>query len=458
MVLLDLSTFLGRMHPLVVHLPIGFLLIAGIFHLASYLPKYDNLSKATELALLLGGLSGVAACVLGWLLSNTGDYSYQLLENHKLSGIGLTALSLLLYFFLTDKGKAILDLPKKALSVLFLSIIGLMSYAGHQGGNLTHGTEYLTLATLTETKREIPEKLEDVLVFEDLVQPILDKKCTQCHQSGKKKGELVLTSYDDIIKGGKNGAILSLGNIDESEIIRRVTLEKEHEEFMPTDGKTPLTKEELAILKWWITNDAVNKEVAFLGLESHKEVLDNVEVYLGYKKATHGGENNLASQESYNPNIPAIADLSLLPEIEKGGFTFRVMNHEPLMLDIAIDRNRQTDKIDVKGLLPLAKNIIWLNLADAALSSSDLQEISQLENLEKLKLNGNKIEDAFLPKLASLKYLNAVNLNETPISHKGLSSFKDHENLKHIYVWRSQLNKAEAAKFTEENPSIEVVL
>ena len=285
MVLLDLSTFLGRMHPLVVHLPIGFLLIAAVFHLASYFPKYDNLGKATELALLLGVFLGVIACLLGWLLSNTGDYSYQLLENHKLSGIGLTALSLILYFFLSDKGKSIIELPKKVLSAIFLSIIALMSYAGHQGANLTHGTEYLTLATLTEIKREIPEKIEDVLVFEDLIQPILDKKCTQCHQSSKRKGELVLSSFEGILKGGKNGPIISSGKIEESEIIRRLTLEREHEDFMPSDGKTPLTKNELAILKWCITHEAVNKDVSFLSLKSHQEIMDDVEVYLGYKKA-----------------------------------------------------------------------------------------------------------------------------------------------------------------------------
>jgi uncharacterized membrane protein len=455
MVLLDLSTFLGRMHPLVVHLPIGFLLIAGIFHLASYFPKYDNLGKATELALLLGTLSGIAACVLGWLLSHTGDYSYQLLENHKLSGIGLTALSLILYILISDKGKSIIVVPKKALSAAFLSIIVLMSYAGHQGANLTHGTEYLTLATLTETKREIPEKIEDVLVFEDLVQPILDKKCTQCHQSSKRKGELVLSSYDDIMKGGKNGSILILGKIDESEIIRRVTLEREHEDFMPSDGKTPLTKNELAILKWWITNDVVNKDVSFLSLKSHTEVLENVEVYLGYKKATSG---NLANMETYNPNIPVISDIKLLKEIEKGGFTYRIMNHEPLMLDIAIDRNRLKPKIEVKALLPLAKHIIWLNLSNAAVTDADLEEIGQFENLEKVKLNGNEIDDGFVQKLASLKYLNAVNLNNSPVSNKGLILFKGHQNMKHIYVWQSQVTKEAVTVFTEENPHIKVVI
>ena len=202
MILLDISTFLGRLHPLMVHIPIGFILLAGIFNWASYFPKYKQLSTASEFALLLGAMAGVAACLMGWLLSKTGDYDYNLLEAHKISGIVLTALSFVLYFFLSEKGQSLLSIPHRVQSFIYLGLVILMSYAGHQGGNLTHGTEYLSLATLTEKQREKPENMEAVLVYEDLIQPILKSKCTQCHQAGKKKGELILTSFAELNKGG----------------------------------------------------------------------------------------------------------------------------------------------------------------------------------------------------------------------------------------------------------------
>jgi hypothetical protein len=36
MILLDIFSYLGRMHPLVVHLPIGFLVLAAIFDILTY--------------------------------------------------------------------------------------------------------------------------------------------------------------------------------------------------------------------------------------------------------------------------------------------------------------------------------------------------------------------------------------------------------------------------------------
>jgi uncharacterized membrane protein len=86
MMLADILTFSGRMHPLIVHLPIGFLLLAMVFDGVSYLKKYENLNNAVPFALLLGFLSAVIACVLGYILSLSGEYDLQTLNHHKVSG------------------------------------------------------------------------------------------------------------------------------------------------------------------------------------------------------------------------------------------------------------------------------------------------------------------------------------------------------------------------------------
>src|SRR5574339_148717 len=101
MILLDLLTFLGRMHPLIVHLPIGFLLLALVFDGASYLKKYAYLRQAIPFMLLIGFTFAATASVLGYLLSLTGDYDDQTLNNHKLSGIFLTMTAGLLYLLTT---------------------------------------------------------------------------------------------------------------------------------------------------------------------------------------------------------------------------------------------------------------------------------------------------------------------------------------------------------------------
>ena len=66
------------------------------------------------------------------------------------------------------------------------------------------------------------------------------------------KGELFMNTFNDLLKGGKNGPAIVAGSLSKSELYKRITLDPEHEDFMPTDGKTPLTQVEVEIIKWWI--------------------------------------------------------------------------------------------------------------------------------------------------------------------------------------------------------------
>ena len=85
MVLLDIASFSGQLHPLIVHLPIGFLILAMLFELVSYSKKYEFLKSSVSITLLLGFIAAVFACIFGYILSLSGDYDYQELNNHKLS-------------------------------------------------------------------------------------------------------------------------------------------------------------------------------------------------------------------------------------------------------------------------------------------------------------------------------------------------------------------------------------
>ena len=81
MILLDIVTFLGRLHPLVVHLPIGFLVLGSVFNLLSYIPRYNVLKQAVSTALLSGFIFAVTACIFGYMLSLSGEYDADVLSN-----------------------------------------------------------------------------------------------------------------------------------------------------------------------------------------------------------------------------------------------------------------------------------------------------------------------------------------------------------------------------------------
>ena len=70
-VLFTLTEFIGKFHPVLVHLPIGMLLLAAIFQLISYKQKSAYLQPAIHITLFWGMLSAIASGVSGFLLSRT---------------------------------------------------------------------------------------------------------------------------------------------------------------------------------------------------------------------------------------------------------------------------------------------------------------------------------------------------------------------------------------------------
>ena len=52
------------------------------------------------------------------------------------------------------------------------------------------------------------------------VAPILQKNCLACHSSAAKMGGFVMESYDLLMKGGKDGAVIVPGKGEQSRLIQ----------------------------------------------------------------------------------------------------------------------------------------------------------------------------------------------------------------------------------------------
>ncbi len=87
------------------------------------------------------------------------------------------------------------------------------------------------------------------------VQPIFENKCLECHNPGKIKGKLLMDSAEALLKGGDSGPSLVVGKPDESELIKRIVLPKDHDDIMPPKGG-PLAANEVDVLKRWIGEGA----------------------------------------------------------------------------------------------------------------------------------------------------------------------------------------------------------
>ena len=87
------------------------------------------------------------------------------------------------------------------------------------------------------------------------VQPIFENKCLECHNPNKIKGKLLMDSAEALLKGGDTGPGLVAGQPDNSEMIKRVILPKDHDDIMPPKGG-PLAANEIDVLKRWIAEGA----------------------------------------------------------------------------------------------------------------------------------------------------------------------------------------------------------
>ena len=442
--LLNIETFFGRFHPLIVHLPIGFLLLGIFFYLLSLRKKYERLYVAVPVSLLIGSLSAAFACITGYVLSLTGNYDEDTLNNHLWLGIITTIISFLAYFISIKKIPFSFFRSAKALLTSLLVILIFINITGHLGGTLTHGADYLSATVLLDRAKEKKKisNVNDAYVFADLVKPILQEKCAGCHNDSKKNGELSVESYQAMVKGGRHGAGIQPGNLAGSEIIKRISLLSKSKKFMPANGKTPLTWQETEVLRWWIEKAAGGKDKK-IGEVNPPAGIAN------YAAAYFGTEVKDASVQYAAVNIKAPpVRKEVIEKLKQSGFAIKYLNYKPDILDVTLPSSDSGKNIStlLKSLLQVKNNILWLNVSNNNVSDNDIETINQFTNLERLRLDANPITDKGLQKLASLSHLQGLNLYQTKITKEGISSLTKLTSLQRVYVWNSAMKKEDIAE------------
>ena len=112
----------------------------------------------------------------------------------------------------------------------------------------------------------------DPVDFKKQVRPILEVNCLKCHGTEKPKGDLVMVTRADTIKGGESGTALVPGDPAKSKIYTTTTLPDGHDDLMPPKGDR-LSAQQQETLKAWIQEGAVWPESIKL---SQKQKVDFV--------------------------------------------------------------------------------------------------------------------------------------------------------------------------------------
>lgn len=426
MILLD--TFIGRFHPLVVHLPIGFLIL-GI--LTEWCYRSEKARFFVAFAWLMGGVSAFSAAFLGWLLANEGGYEASSLFWHRWLGIGLTVLSFMVYLAKSDRVKV----SKVGHQMMNIGVIALLGIVGHLGGNMTHGSDYLIENAPPAMKAMLGEEAEIVAstsinksvdstyIYADLIEPVFETKCMQCHNDEVQRGALNMASPEKMSAGGDHGAVFVSGNASESELFRRVTLLPSHAKYMPLKGE-PMTFQEIKLLEWWLEEGASFEERV-----AEKEIPKSIAAIL-----LNAYDLDVSERPYYEKVKVAAAAEQAIKKIEAAGFKVAPLAAGSNLLEVSF---QQTNP-DLSVLLEAKEQITWLNLANTALEDAQLANISQLVNLTRLRLENNPIGDEGVAYLEALQHLATLNLHHTKVSDEVAKTLVKMNGLENVYLWETK--------------------
>jgi uncharacterized membrane protein len=463
--------FIGHLHPLIVHLPIGILLL-GVFMMAYEHYSGVDFKTPISFAFLGGSISAVLACIAGWILSNSGEYDALLIQKHQWTGIATATLGLLAY---------ILKQYRKILAILLTLLIFI---TGHYGGTLTHGENYLFNSnenantiptdTLKGASKIIAQTIsngsdsltiETHNVYKEQIAPLLKLRCYNCHAALKQKNGLRLDGALFIKKGGKNGKIFVAGNTFKSPLYTSLVLPIDDEKHMPPKGKHQLSQNEILIIERWIKSGASfediidtinNKEVA------NKNILDDSK---SEKVKSEIRETTRVAVEDNNiKNAVKITNLlnpaAISPAIIEG---FKQENI--ILTNIAEGSNFVManfvnvvpfNKASLQALKNINEQLVVLKLTNLPINDNDLKIVADLKNIKKLNVENTLITDDGMAYLKQLPQLEQLNLYGTNISDEGIIQLAYLKNLSVLYLWKTKVTLRGIEAFKKINSRVKI--
>lgn len=403
----------GRLHPMLLHFPIVLLLLS--FFIIWIPGQNSETNKWLFLLRLSAALSAVITAVMGVLLSLEDNGEGNIVVLHKWGGV---AVAILGYLFFAYYG--FLAVNGRVAKLFTLIATGVIVITGHWGASLTHGDNYV-FAPIQKSKRVLPPP-DKALVFADIIQPILDDKCTSCHNRSKLKGELLLENLEGILQGGETGALFLPGQPDSSLLIHRLHLPVDDKKHMPPANRPQLTETESALLYAWIKSGApTNNKLFDLPEQDTFRVLATT--YLQPPEPTAPVYAFEAADYdkilSLNNNYRVVAPLG--------------KNSPALAVNLYGRKMYKADAL--KDLLPVKQQIVELNLSRLPVKDEDIQFIRQMVNLEKLNLNYTDVTDKGVAALTGLSKLRELSLSGTTVSAVALEKILPLPQLSSIYVW-----------------------
>ena len=398
--------FIGRFHPLFIHFPIALFLLVPLFEFFGRSARFAYLRPSAEFVLILAVVAAETAAILGWCLGRSGGYSGSLITQHMWGGVMLSIVCWVCWLLRTR-----LREYGVMYQVALVVGVGLVAWTGYRGGQLSLGANHLT--------EHMPWKLRHLLGVEDVVsaasadpntfyggriQPIFAARCASCHGADKHKGNLRLDSYRALMRGGKDGPVIRMGNLQGSELLRRITLPASHDDFMPK-GKQPLTAEQVKAIELWIGAGASDT----LALDAIKDAPPSSAAVaeVKFEQIDAAAVTKLRSTI-----VAAVAQLQKqFPNI----LDYDSRNSADLRLNASVLGGKFGDR-ELEAFVPIAEHITAADLSRTAVTDHSAPVIAAMRRLRVLRLMDTRVTDATVSRLETLDQLESLNVYGTPVT------------------------------------------
>ena len=433
------ATIIAHLHPLLVHLPIGILLVAFALECMVWWKGRDDFRPAIQLSVALGAISAALSALSGWLLFREGGYDESVATPHQYWGFFTAGIFALLTLLKQDKWRR----------PAFIAGVAGLIVTGHYGGTLTHGAGYLfgstetgSQASETGTAPVRSELSPDTKVFEGLVMPVLRSKCVSCHKPEKKKGGLVLSTPEGLMAGGESGPAVVPGNPEKSELLKRIHLPGDHDDHMPPKGRPQLTQVETRLIEWWITGGADLKATL-----AEKPLPDNLKAAFSPRTQQEMRANPVFDKKVSPASESAIGKLRSLR------LSVNTFGEGQPWLVVSFAGIKETDQERLSALDGVKEQLVDLDLSHTAVQDRVLQGMA-FPHLVRLNLSHTTAATGIADMISHSPFLDVLNLTNTRADQSVESAFGSLPQLRKVYIWGTGIPAETVNQWKSKYPGI----
>lgn len=437
----DFGLFWGRLHPLMVHFPVVLVMLALVLNVLIRFPRFEAAKVVMPIVLWATVVFAGLAVWMGISLENHGRHAGEVMDEHKLLGILLTVsvvIATILYQWSQEKSKNVIT---SALGIAAL----LTAIAGHHGGELTHGSSYLTSVAPgwlggkeLEKSQLIEKSVDSVLVYEDLLQPVLIEKCSRCHGTENTFEGLDVTSWEAITAATGEDALWKAGDPAGSNLIKRASLSPEDRFFMPPSGE-PMTYNEIRLFGWWINQGAERgQKLEGVPEELHAWMMKRFGL-------------DLTPRPYLERTIIPVPEPDVLHALTEAGWTWELLASENGLLEVSANTAS-----DLTLLQSVSQSVAVLDLS--GLRSLDTESLENLvfPHLTRLDLSGVAISTSSLQAFHAFPHLESVTLVGASIESGVLASLGKMKALQRLFLWKAELPEEELATLSSQRPDLDI--